>query len=140
MHILFLNTFGNEAVDELIRFYLVSSGNINTSKLILSLLGKTSSPESQSFLFSRLWSNSRQLKETALKCLIDCEFKPSWEEKDRLHQIISDTVGLMTWNLSAKICLEKSNDTFLLDVLEKEITRWNNFFLIFFQSLMTQVQ
>jgi len=122
-----LGSFGNEAVTELTRYYMVSSGNINTSKLILSLLAKTTSPESQTFLFSRLWSNSRQLKETAVKCLIDCEFKPSWEEKDRLHQMISDTVGLITWNLSAKTCLEKSNHTFLLDVLEKEMTRWNMF-------------
>jgi ATP:ADP antiporter, AAA family len=122
-----LGMFGNEAVAELTRYYMVSSGNISTSKLILSLLGKTSLPESQSFLFSRLWSNSRQLKETAVKCLIDCEFKPSGEDKDRLHQLISDTIGLMTWNLSAKTCLEKSNDTFLLDILEKELNRWTRF-------------
>jgi len=122
-----LGTFGNEAVPELTRYYMVSSGNINTSKLILSLLGKTSLPESRAFLFSRLWSNSRLLKETTVKCLIDCEFKPSGEDKDRLHQMISDIIGLMTWNLSAKTCLEKSNDTYLLDVLEKEMNRWNRF-------------
>jgi len=122
-----LNSFGNEAVAELTRNYMVSSGNINTSKLILSLLGKTSSPESQAFLFSRLWSTSRQLKETTVQCLIDCDFKPSGEDKDRLHQMISDIIGLMTWNLSAKVCLEKCDDKYLLDVIEKEINRWNQF-------------
>jgi ATP:ADP antiporter, AAA family len=122
-----LQTFGNESVDELIRFYLVSSGNTNTSKTILNLLGKTSTKESLGFLFSRLWSNSRQLKEVAVKCLIDCEFKPTEEDLDRLQQYISDIVGLMTWNLSAKICLEKSNDTYILEVLNKEMRRWNRF-------------
>jgi len=122
-----LKTFGKVAVDELIRFYLVSSGNIITSKTILRLLAKAGTEESITFLFSRLWSNSRQLKETTLKCLIECDFKPTDEEKDRLHQYISDIVGLMTWNLSAKICLEKSNDTFLPEVFKKEISRWNRF-------------
>ena len=122
-----LRSFGSGAGAELVRFYLVSSGNANTSKTILRLLGKTRTKESIGFLFSRLWSNSRQLKEVALKCLIDCEFKPSVEDKDRLLQFISDIVGFMTWNLSAKICLEKSNDTFLLRIMSKEIDRWKRF-------------
>jgi ATP:ADP antiporter, AAA family len=122
-----LKAFGNKAVEELIRFYLISSGNAVTSKIILEILGKTNTKESIGFLFSRLWSNSRQLKEIAVSCLIDCEFQPSAEDKDRLHQFISDLVGLMTWNISAKRCLEKSNDTFLLGVLQKEIIRWNKF-------------
>jgi ATP:ADP antiporter, AAA family len=122
-----LQTFGKESFSELERFYLVSSGNPNTSKTILRLLGKVKTNESLGFLFARLWSNSRQLKEVALKCLIECEFKPSEEDRDRLHQYISDIIGVMTWNLSAKICLAKSGDTFLLDVLNKEISRWSNF-------------
>ncbi len=122
-----LHTFGKESVDELIRFYLVSSGNTNTSKTILRLLSKTATPESKGFLFSRLWSNSRLLKEVTVKALIDCEFKPGVEDMDRLNQYISDIVGLMTWNLSAKICLEKSEDKVLLEILNKEIKRWNRF-------------
>ena len=122
-----LRTFGKESVDELVRFYLVSSGNTNTSKTILRLLSKTATPESMGFLFSRLWSNSRLLKEVTVQALIDCEFKPGIEDIDRLNQYISDIVGLMTWNLSAKICLEKSNDKVLLEILNKEIKRWKRF-------------
>ncbi|HUX58665.1 MAG TPA: hypothetical protein VMV77_16970 [Bacteroidales bacterium] len=122
-----LQAFGSDAEEELIRSYLVSSGNTNTSKTITRILGKICTKESMEFVFSRLWSNSRQLKEVTLKCLIDCEFKPSEEDKDRLHQFISDIVGLMTWNLSAKICLEKNNNTILLEVLSREINRWNAF-------------
>ena len=40
-----LQTFGGSTVDELIRFYLASSGNITTSKSILRLLGKTRTKE-----------------------------------------------------------------------------------------------
>lgn len=122
-----ISSFGDKAVEELIRCYLVYSGNIVTSKIILRLLGKAGTQESTGFLFSRLWSNSRQIKETTLKYLIDCDFKSSDDDRDRLHQYISDIIGLMTWNLSAKICLEKSNDIFLLEIFKKDIARWNRF-------------
>ncbi len=122
-----LNSFGSEAANELIRFYMVSSGNTNTSKTLLRLLGKSGNPLSDGFLFSRLWSNSRQLKEVALNCLIERGFSPSNEEKDRLHQYISDIVGVMTWNLSAKISLERNSDSVILEALKREIYRWNRF-------------
>jgi ATP/ADP translocase len=122
-----LKIFGADAVDELIRYYLVASGNIYTSKTILRLLGLMPDKASTEFLFSRLWSNSRILKEVTLKCLVAIEITPSPEEKDRLNQLISDIVGLMTWNLSAKVCIGNSNDPFLLDEMIKEINRWNRF-------------
>lgn len=122
-----LSSFGISAVPELTRFYLVSSGNTNTSKILLTLLGKIPSPESQAFLFSRLWSNSRILKEIAVRYLIESDFRPSNEDKDKLHQLVSDTIGFMTWNLSAKTCLVRAGDTFLLAILKKEIDRWRAF-------------
>jgi len=122
-----LKTFGTEAGIELERFYLASSGNINTSKTILRLLGNIKTRESRTFLFSRLWSNSRQLKELALSCLIEAGFKPSEEEKDKLHQIITETIGIMTWNLSARKCIERSEDAFLKTVIDKEIDRWRSY-------------
>ena len=124
-----LSSFGNGAEEELIRFYLVSSGNINASKTILRLLSRLPLNEGIGFLFSRLWSNSRQLKEVALKCLINCRFKPSDEDKERLNMLISDVVGIITWNLSAKRCLEKNNDAILLREVTKELNRWSNFLI-----------
>ena len=124
-----LKAFGSGAEEELIRFYLVSSGNINTSKTILRLLARLPLNEGIGFLFSRLWSNSRQLKEVALKCLIQCHFKPSDEDKERLNILISDIVGIITWNLSAKRCLEKNNDLVLLNEINKELNRWSSFLI-----------
>jgi AAA family ATP:ADP antiporter len=124
-----LNAFGNSAEEDLIRFYLVSSGNITVSKTILRLLSRLPLNEGMGFLFSRLWSNSRQLKEVALKCLINSRFKPSAEDKERLNLLISDIVGIITWNLSAKRCLEENNDTILLKEVNKELNRWSNFLI-----------
>jgi hypothetical protein len=122
-----LKTFGNEAGAELERFYLASSGNINTSKTILRLLSGINTPESRLFIFSRLWSNSRQLKELALKCLIGYDFKPTDEEKDKLHQLITETIGIMTWNLSARKSIERNPDQILRDVVNNEINRWRRY-------------
>jgi ATP/ADP translocase len=122
-----LKSFGNEAGAELERFFLASSGNINTSKTILRLLGNIKTSDSRTFLFSRLWSNSRQLKELAIKCLADNEFKPNEEEKDKLHQLISETIGIMTWNLAARRSIERKNDSALKNVISVEINRWRNY-------------
>ena len=122
-----LKTFGTDTEDQLVRFYLITSGNTSLSKQILRLLGSSCTKETSGFLFSRLWSNSRQLKEVALKCLIDCKFKPSEEDKERLHLLTSDVIGVITWNISARITLGKSDDNFLTGVMNKEINRWKEF-------------
>lgn len=122
-----LSSFGDMASTAMIRFYGSSSGSIHTSRAILILLGRIRNEESTQFLFTQLWSNSRILKEIAAKCLIEVDFKPSDEEKDRLHQLISEIAGLMTWNLSARVCLEKNNDDYLLQILNKDISRWKTF-------------
>jgi hypothetical protein len=122
-----LKNFGDEAESELERFYLASSGNTDISKTILRLLGKIKTRESRIFLFSQLWSNSRQLKELALKCLIESDFKASVEEKDKLHQLISETIGIMVWNLSARKSSERNNDQILREVMTREIDRWRSY-------------
>ena len=122
-----LKTFGQEAENALIRLYLSSSGNIGLSRTILHLLEKRCNSDITGFMFSRLWSNNRQLKEMALKCLTDCNFKPAEEQTDRLNQLSSETIGIITWFLAAKISLQRDNDTFLLEKINGEIIRWNRF-------------
>ena len=122
-----IGSFGTDASDELQRFYLSSSGNLNTSKAILRLLGKSSAREDTTFMFARLWSNSRQLKDIALKCLTDCSYKADEAEKDKLNQLISDIIGMITWNISAQLSLAKNNDAVLLEVIRKETNAWNSF-------------
>lgn len=122
-----LQAFGRKAGDDLQRFYLMSSGNITISKIVLRLLGKTCAQEFSSFLLSLLWSVSRQIKEIALKSLTECKLKVPEEEKEHLYKLISETGEIITWILSAKICLEKNNDTSLLYEANKEYIRWEDF-------------
>jgi AAA family ATP:ADP antiporter len=122
-----LYSFGTDAREELFRLYLSSSGNINISKLIIRLLSKSYTRENTDFLFARIWSNSRQVKEAAVKSLIKSGYKANEEEKDKIHQLISEIIGMITWNISAQSCLEKSNNSDLLEVIKKETATWNIF-------------
>ena len=46
-----------------------------------------------------------------------------------MNLLISDIVGIITWNLSAKRCLESNNDTVLLREIGKELNRWSKFLI-----------
>jgi ATP:ADP antiporter, AAA family len=120
-------SFGVAASAELQRLFLNTSGNISTGKAIIRLLAKSPSRENILFIFARLWSNSRQLKEVALKCLIETGFKADNEEKDKLNQLVSDIIGMITWNISARATLARGNDDLLLSVLRKETSTWDTF-------------
>lgn len=122
-----LTSFGGEAAEELQRYYMAISGNSCTGASVLRILGKTPGKNGSSFLFSRLWSPSRRIKETAVKGLIENGYSPSAEDRDRLHQLISDTIALMTWNISARVCLQKHGDKKFLEILDKDIFRWKKF-------------
>jgi AAA family ATP:ADP antiporter len=122
-----LKSFGAQVEDELIRYYLIKAGNPKLSKTILTLIGKNCTEGTRGFIFSRLWSNSRQLKEIAVKGLISCNFTPNEDEKQRLTLLTSEVIGTITWYLSAKIALERENNYFLLGKIEREVKRWNIF-------------
>ena len=122
-----LDAFGNDAEKELEEFFLASSGNLDTSKIVLRLIGNQKTTESKSFLFSRLWSNSRQLKEIAAKHLADSDFKPTPEEKDKLHQIISETIGIIIWNLAAQLSIEEHANKPSCDAIISETDRQTDY-------------
>lgn len=122
-----LKAFGSQAEDELIKYFLVTSGNIKLSKRIIKILGRTCTARVRGFMFARLWSNSRQLKELAAVSLLKGNFKPSEKEKIQLDQLISDVIGSVTWTLSARISFERDKNVFLLEIAERELTRWYDF-------------
>jgi ATP:ADP antiporter, AAA family len=122
-----LKSFGPEAADKLQRYFISSSGNIETGRSILRLLASEGSDNSKLFLFSRLWSNSRLIKEEALDLLLRNNFKCPEDERDHIHQLISDVIGIITWNLSARISVENNSDRSLLVPLNEETARWNQF-------------
>jgi ATP:ADP antiporter, AAA family len=125
--VLVLESFGRKAYEPLFRSYLGSSGNTGISKSIIRLIGRSCEKENTDFLFARLWSNSRILKETAASLLVKCGYKADNDEKDKLHQLITEIIGMMTWNISAQACLSKSDNTLLKGIMDRETASWNNF-------------
>lgn len=122
-----LGSFGTRAYPDLMRIFLGSSGNIHTSKSIMKLLGTKCGEGSTEFLFARLWSNSRRLKVTAAEQLISCGFRAGEEERDKLHQLVSEIIGMITWNISAQASLVKTGNILLLEVIRNETSAWNDF-------------
>lgn len=122
-----LLSFGDGVEDELLRFYLINSGNLKLSRIVLQLLGNTCTKESTGFLFSNLWSNSRQIKEISVKSLLKCKFKPSEEEKVRLENLVIEIIGIMAWNMNAEISLERKKNDFLLEKFKPENRRMETF-------------
>jgi hypothetical protein len=122
-----LRSFGSDADKELHRFSLLSSGNNRISITILRLLAENVTSENMGFLFARLLSASRTIKEIALGKLALSGFIPSEEEKSKINQLISDAIGTMVWNLSARISIKRQNDVLLTETFDKEISRLNSF-------------
>jgi AAA family ATP:ADP antiporter len=122
-----LKNFGSEADEALGRYYLTVSGNTDISRSVLRLLGESCRKENMGFLFSRLWSYSRQIKETAISCLTACNYKAADGDKERLIQLISDITGIISWNLNAGITLHRKGNTPVLEALNNETGRWYNF-------------
>jgi ATP/ADP translocase len=93
---LVLESFGENAYKSLFRTYLGSSGNTAISRTMIRLIGRSCARENTDFLFARLWSNSRILKETAANLLVKCGYKADSDEKDKLHQLVTEIIGMIT--------------------------------------------
>jgi hypothetical protein len=122
-----LCTFGELAGPELRHLFLKSSGSARTGNAILRLLAKNNNKDNSTFLFERLWSNTKETKETALNCLINCSFKLPDEESARFIKLISEVIGNIVWIISAKVCLSKTSNELLFRALNKEILQWENY-------------
>jgi ATP:ADP antiporter, AAA family len=122
-----LLSFGTGVEDELIRFYLINSGNQKLSRIILQLLGTVCTRNSSGFLFSHLWSSSRFTRELSVKSLLACRYKPAEEEISRLENIAFETIGIITWNLGVEAILKQNRNAFLLEKITSERIRWEEF-------------
>lgn len=122
-----LQNFRSDADQALRRYHLFSSGNPEVSGIILRILGRNCNVENTEFLFSLLWSSERSTREAALQSLASCNYKISPEEKNKLLRLITDIVGILTWNLAAAISMGKTVDILLKNALLQENRRWSGF-------------
>ncbi|HOW10649.1 MAG TPA: hypothetical protein PLX08_12700 [Bacteroidales bacterium] len=124
-----LMSFGKMRGREIDRCYLAVAGNQPTHKAILRLLAKCTGQNDFSFLVERLWSTSRQARETVLNTLLELKYEPDGDEKEKLKSNIIETYGILSWIISAKICLLNNNNTLLSEQIEKEHFRWKDHLL-----------
>jgi hypothetical protein len=116
--------FGRESVEPLSRLFMNSSGNTELGLIVIRLLAKCGGKDAFEFLFGRLWSTSRAIKELAVGELLKLGYRASGSDTDKLHQVISDVMGLITWNIAATITLQRANDNELLELVKRDSERW----------------
>ena len=122
-----LQSFGTTAAKEVDRYYLKTSGNVSSGKILLRLMSKIHPTAEMSFLVERLSSNSRPIREMALRTLEDAKYVVKESEKDRLKKIIYETFGTVTWIIAARISLKNGNNDFLSGEMDKEYVRWKDY-------------
>jgi hypothetical protein len=124
-----LLSFGSVAAKEINKYYLTSSGNINTRKTVLRLLSQINQTADMSFLAEQLWSSSRQIREMALDTLLSLKYIVNKDETIRLKNNIVETIGTLTWIISTLVSLQNKSNAILSTEISKEYARWKNYLL-----------
>lgn len=122
-----LRSFGDTAFSALGAAFFRSSGSTETRILIVRLFGESGVAEASEFLLPRLWAVHKQIRKEALTGLLKCGYIPDDITKDRLVQEVLDTIGLLTWNISATVSIKERGDDNLARVMADESLWWQNF-------------
>ncbi len=118
-----LRSFGEEAFATMAGHFYRSSGNTMVRRLIIRLFSETGGRKAIDYLLPKLSSVHRLLKKEAVLGLARCGYKADGENRKKIFQEIKDTIGLITWNLSAHITLKNNNDNLLGEAIEED-TKW----------------
>lgn len=124
-----MKSLGPAVTRDIDRCYLKTSGNVNTSKVLLRMMSEIHQPADLSFLVERLSSNSRLVREMSLDTLLASGFSPDETGKERLKTNINETFGTLAWIISFLIPLEQGKNGFLSGELKKEYERWKEYLL-----------
>ena len=122
-----LDYFGVKAFSEIYRHFMKSSGNIPLMKNLLMLLGKNCYHESEQLIYQMLGSNSKDIKCRAVSILAANGFRIPEKDRDRMHQIISETVGTITWYIQTMVALAKAENEELTEAVKAEMLWWYDF-------------
>jgi ATP/ADP translocase len=122
-----LDHFGVQSYGELYRYFMKSSGNITLMKNLLILLGKNCYQESEQLIYQLLRTNSRDIRGRAASILVANGFRIAGDDSDKMHQLISDTVGTITWYIQALVVLARAEDKELSVAVKSEMDWWNDF-------------
>jgi AAA family ATP:ADP antiporter len=119
-----LKSFGQEATNHLVNAFLRFSGNINISRSLIRLIGSSCSGGSKDFLFTRIWSSSRLIREMATAELIQCRYIAKKQDQPRLYDLISEIVDIVNWNNRVQAVISEAGNTVLDGSICKDNDRW----------------
>lgn len=122
-----LRSMGEDAGNDLRRFYLVSSGSTLISASIIRILGAFCTGANMEFINSMLWSGSRYIRGLVLEYLVRCRYVAGKEETLKMIPLVYEVCSTIVWLLSVRICLSRNNNPDLLKEINREYLQWNSF-------------
>jgi ATP:ADP antiporter, AAA family len=122
-----LDFFGEEASGELIRCLMKNSGNISLSGQLLRIIGKNCYSGSENIISQLLWASSRRIRGLAAEILLREGYKVDEGEKDKIHQLISEVIGVILWHSASAVVLRKHGNLVLLEAMDRDRNWWTAF-------------
>lgn len=122
-----LERIGSASYSEIVRVFLRSSGNPIMMKNLLTIMGRACYAEASGFIYQMLRTNSRTVRRLAAEILIDKKYRVPENELDRMHQLISEIAGVLTWHIQAMVALGKSGNSILHSAAGREMKWWYDF-------------
>ncbi|MBE0676646.1 MAG: hypothetical protein IH591_18470 [Bacteroidales bacterium] len=122
-----LDWFGGKGYDDLARCFMRSSGNVVLMKNILAIVGRNCFAESSNLVYQMLRTNSRAVRGKAARILVEQQYRVPESEKDKIHQLITEIIGTLTWYMQASVALKNSDNGELAEAVNSEMDWWYKF-------------
>lgn len=122
-----LDAFGAEASGDLTRFLMKNSGNTALSCQIMRIIGRNCFEGSEFMIYQMLWASSRSVRKQAAEILSLHNYQIPLNERDKIHQLISEVVGQIVWYIGASALLQKSENNDLRVAIASDKDWWTDF-------------
>ena len=136
-----IRSFGEKASDELTHLFMSSSGNRQLSRIVVKLMGNIHSVKVNEFIFSLLWSSAREVRMEASDILLKNGYIAGQGSREKIENLIAEIIGIITWDLSVKSCLENNGNDNLSRIISNEISEWRLFIqrLLYISGIISDV-
>lgn len=119
-----LKQFGEKTFRSLGALYYRSSTPLKVRVLIIRLFVASKSDEGSEFLAESFFSVHRELRKEALKGLLECEYKPGREMRERLKAEVDRVIDIIAWNSAASVTFTRSEDYEMVDFIGADSEWW----------------
>lgn len=119
-----LKQFGERAFRSLAALYSRSATPMKVRVLIIRLFAAPKTNEGAEFLAEAFFSVHREVRKEALKGLLDCNYRPHRQMKERLQVEADRVIDIIAWNTAAAATCTASGDYEMADFIGTDSEWW----------------